>query len=79
MRNTMPTGASVTMAGICGHDPGICDLPPPVTMTGIAGHDAGMCGHDETEYAVFIDVQTIACGVVDVPTSSLMKRFNGGS
>jgi len=20
-------------------------------MTGIPGHDAGMCGHDETEYA----------------------------
>jgi len=26
MRNTMPTGASVTFTGICGHDAGICDL-----------------------------------------------------
>ena len=28
MRNTMPTGASVTITGICGHDAGICDLTP---------------------------------------------------
>jgi hypothetical protein len=28
MRNTMPTGASVTFPGIRGHDAGICDLTP---------------------------------------------------
>jgi len=28
MRNTMPTGASVRITGICGHDAGICDLTP---------------------------------------------------
>jgi len=35
MRNTMPTGASVTITGISGHDAGICDLTP--------GHDHRNC------------------------------------